>query len=85
MQGKLTRLGSTNDNLRTSTIEGSFQELPEVGKTFEMLAASLTPGHTCRYIGTSPVVTVGNEDGKFLFTTQNSFYRLEITEQDTAS
>ena len=82
MMGKLTRLGSTNDNLRTSDVVGSFAELPEVGKTFEMLADSLTAGCTCRYVGTSPVVTVGNEDGKFLFTTQNSFYRLEIIEQD---
>ena len=83
MTGKLTRLGSTNDNLRTSDVFGSFAELPEVGKTFEMLADSLTAGCTCRYVSTSPVASVGNEDGKYLFTTQNSFYRLEvIPEQD---
>lgn len=82
MTGKLTRLGSTNDNLRTSDVTGSFAELPKVGKTFEMLADSLTAGCTCRYIGTSPVVTVGDEDGKYLFTTQNSFYKLEIIPEE---
>lgn len=79
MHGILTRLESENDNLRTKDIKGKFEDLPIVGRSFNMLSESLTPGYDYRLIRTSIVQNVSFDgNNKYLFDTLYSKYNLEI-------
>ena len=77
MQITLTRLNSTNKNLRTNVVVGETDELPIIGKSFLMTAPPLESGNL-RVIATSPVKSVGSIDGKFRFSTENSEYELKV-------
>jgi len=54
----LEKVGDTKETLRTKTVDGIFEDPPEVGKRFDLLSESLTAGGFCRMISTSPVTEV---------------------------
>ncbi len=75
---KLTKVDSTNQNLRSSEILGWAHDLPEYGKRFEMYSAPVDPDMDLRVISTSPVAEIiGQDDETVVFKTQNSTYKLE--------
>lgn len=75
----LTKLSSTNQNLRSTTVEGIASALPEEGCSFRVIAKSLTPGGLFRLVETSKIVEVTkNEAGQIDFKTENSHYCLDI-------
>lgn len=78
----LEKFESTNTNLRTKTVLGQTDELPEVNHTFVMMAESLTPGGTFRYIETSLVKEIVSQDDKVIrFKTENSTYQINIVDE----
>jgi len=83
MKIKLSKLLSTNNNLRTHVILGACVVLPIVGRSFEIISGSLTPDKDYRYIGTSEVTSVNNiSDNEYVFITANSTYRLQVLTDD---
>ena len=78
MYGRLSRIESSNKNLRTNTVDGKFDKLPSVGDHFEMIAESLDPLKNYRFVSTSIVLGVQSEEKKYLFDTLYSKYELEI-------
>jgi hypothetical protein len=75
--GVLSRVSSTNNNLRTSSVEGSFWRLPAEGSAFQMYAEALDPGMDFREVTTSKVKEVTRlKDGELTFKTENSTYHL---------
>jgi hypothetical protein len=74
----LTKVSSDHKNLRTSTVEGHCNELPEVGERFVMFGKGLVAG--VRYVETSIVQDLIQKDEKtILFSTEFSEYKLEVT------
>ncbi len=83
MNGKLVRLHSTNNNLRTKEVEGVFDQLPTVGQGFKLIGESLDFEGGSRLIFTSNVIEVVRKDiGVWSFQTLNSFYELHINENN---
>lgn len=80
MHGRLVRITSSHQNLRTDTVEGDFENLPVAGSIFEMLAPPLTRGVRC--IWTSPIEQTWQVEinGKKVvcFKTDNSVYGLVV-------
>ena len=75
----LTKVESTNKNLRTNTVEGQTIELPQEGKGFFLIGEALTSGATARFIQTSEIVSVKKiGDSVYIFKTLNSTYNLEV-------
>ena len=75
----LTKMESNHNNLRTNEIEGDALFLPDVGKNFSVVGASLTPGLSHRLIQTTEVKSVESTgENEFLFKTQNSTYKLQV-------
>jgi hypothetical protein len=74
----LEKVVSTNDSLRTDSIDGQASGLPVVGERFNMTADGLYFG--IRYVSTSPVVDVFDETGvgPLRFRTANSTYELTV-------
>jgi hypothetical protein len=70
--GKLYRISSTHDNLRTPHVDGYYTDTPSVGQFFVMYADAIDPGADVRQIITSLVLEV---DGPY-FRTENSEYLL---------
>lgn len=84
MKGKLIRLASSNNNLRTNEVIGIFDSLPVEGKEFKMLAESLTPGGTFRLVTTSPVSKIiSSKENNYLFNSHFSTYELEIITEES--
>lgn len=86
-QGKLTKLAKTTDlvsntPLRTDTIEGCFESLPEEGRVFRIIGAAITPGADGRMITTSTVQKVNKNGFTILFDTHNSKYKLELLDEN---
>jgi len=80
MKGKLVKIKSTHNNVRTSEIVGEYNESPAVGQRFRMTAPPLDPTYYTRVVVTTPVQnseTVGNVTR---FTTENSTYELHEEE-----
>lgn len=85
---KLSKVTSTHNRLRTQTINGVANKLPELNKSFSMLGESLDSGGLFRYIETSLVKKIVNlpthsrPDRTYLnritFKTENSEYLLEV-------
>ena len=80
MTGTLTKIKSTNENLRTPSVDGEFDSLPEVGQMFQMTGESLAlAGRGFRLVQTSLVVSADKmRDELYEFKTYNSYYRLTI-------
>jgi len=78
MNVTLTKLDSTHTNLRTETVVGEAALLPEVGHPFFMTSESLTDKEAVRYIRTTPVVLVNQNNGVIEFSTLNSNYSLTV-------
>jgi hypothetical protein len=75
--GVLSRLSSTNNNLRTSSVEGSFWHLPVEGSAFQMYAEPLDADKDFREVTTSRVKEVSRvKEGELTFKTENSTYHL---------
>lgn len=73
---RLTKIHSLHNNLRTDTIEGVTNNLPETGSSFIMFAEGLDFG--TRVITTSLVQNVEQIGNEYLFRTLNSAYKLEV-------
>lgn len=80
MQVRLTRVKSTHNLLRTPEVVGDSNSLPLViGKCFSMTAPSLTTFASIRYVETTPIEEIIQQDDKtYEFRTQNSTYKLEL-------
>jgi hypothetical protein len=79
MKVKLIRITSTNNNLRTPTVEGEAVTFPVVGAHFSMLAASLDASKDVRMVTTSMITSVEVVDDKtYRFVTNNSVYELVV-------
>jgi len=78
MNVTLTKLESTHSNLRTETVVGEAALLPRVGHPFFMTSESLTDKEAVRYIRTTPVVLVNQNNGVIEFSTLNSNYSLTV-------
>jgi hypothetical protein len=76
MRGKLFKVESTHNNIRTDEIVGDFMELPKIGYGFVMYAPPLDPEYVSRVLRTTPVKSIEPGDGHILFKTMNSTYRL---------
>lgn len=76
----LKKIESNHNNVRTNETEGQTLSLPEVGKNFSLVGASLTPGLTHRVITTTEIKEVESKgDGSYIFKTLNSTYGLVVT------
>ena len=64
------------NSLRTSKVLGLTDQIPEIGKSFNMIAQSLNPEKTLRIITTSTVKELIKSQYGSEFNTQNSKYRL---------
>lgn len=63
--------------MRTNNCIGETEWLPQVGKSFFMTAPPLESGNL-RVIETSPVITLEATEYGYLFSTENSIYKLEL-------
>jgi hypothetical protein len=65
--------------LRTNTVDGECESLPEEGSSFIMFAKPLEGG-SLRLVQTSPVVTVEQErDSRYVITTESgSKYQIDL-------
>lgn len=80
---KLVRIQSNHQNLRTDEIDGKSFHIPEIGESFSIFSEPLEDkSASARVVVTTPVVTCSYDFGKrhFAFTTKNSIYRLDVTE-----
>ena len=64
--------------LRTSTVSGHALEFPEVGKSFRLVADAIVPGAEARFVITSEVQRIEQEDTSYVLYTLNSVYRVTI-------
>ncbi len=79
MYGTLSKLLSTNDNLRTDEVEGEFNKIPTVGGRFEMVGEPLDKEKDVRFVSTSIIQKVSTlSDDEFDFTTMYSVYNLKV-------
>ena len=74
--GKLVRVKSSHNNLRTTEVVGSYYAPPTIGESFTFLSEPLNDGGTIRVVTTSPVQSVEAVPGGLRFTTLNSTYDL---------
>lgn len=80
--GILSNESPNHNNLRTTSVQGQFANLPEVGKMFTMVGEALTPEATMRYVNTSIVKDIGFNiaDQTIVFETESgSTYRLDYS------
>jgi len=80
MVGTLTRSSSNNTHMRTQSMDGVFENLPEVGENFIMVGKALDPLKAAgwRYIETTPVRHAEQESDVVQFETLNSSYELVV-------
>ena len=79
MRGKIKKIVSNHNNLRTTEMEGEFSEPPTVGQPFTIFGEALEEKEGVRMIRTTPVKEVGLiTGGDLVFKTENSEYELEI-------
>jgi hypothetical protein len=79
MKGKLKKIVSTHNNLRTTEMEGEFHKPPIIGQDFVIFGKALDPDADVRMIRTTPVKALKDiADYRMVFFTQNSEYELEI-------
>ena len=78
--GILLQVESRNKNLRTMTVEGVAQSLPEVNRPFIMRAPPIDPSATLRVVETTPVQRWSRVGDDIEFETRNSTYRFSRRE-----
>ena len=77
--GKLIKIESTHDNMRTDEFDGHFAFLPEEGGSFVIYGEPISENMSVRYIRTSMIKSVEWIYEKIVeFKTQNSTYHLEL-------
>ena len=78
---KLIRMLSNHQNLRTDEVIGKITELPQVGHNLHLIGESIDPNKYYRDIQTSEIQTVQyNKNKEYIFTTNNSTYKLIVEE-----
>jgi hypothetical protein len=78
---KLTKLIG-GDRVRTPTVEGDADCLPEVGRPFVMIAESFVIPGGIRLVATSDVQAIVTDDtGACILETLNSTYKLEVSDK----
>ena len=84
MKGKLIKLVSSHENLRTPIVFGDFERPPSIGERFEMTSDPLDPAAAMRWIQTSPVEYFWcaeiQKSKVVCFKTENSVYALVLGE-----
>ena len=78
MYGKLSRIESSNQNLRTKTVEGEFEKYPTIGENFDLIGKSLSPLGDFRLVSTSTVLGVMQVGKLYTFDTMYSRYELDV-------
>lgn len=79
MKGKIVKVSDNENELRTNSMEGVFEDLPKVGRSFIIIGEGLTPGLPNRIITTSPVTEVVTIKKGYRIYTTFSVYELELT------
>lgn len=74
---KLRKITSTHNNLRTAEVIGQAPRLPVIGERFIVYSEALEIEGGVRYVTTSPVQSVDDNQ----FTTANSTYELTQLEE----
>ena len=64
--------------LRSDAITGYTTNLPETGKSFQLVAESATPGADGRFVTTSTVQSIEQTEHTYLFRTLNSVYHVTV-------
>jgi hypothetical protein len=86
MRGELSRQEGGKEGyvpLRTKTVVGRFDFLPQADKPFRIWGKPLTEGATVRLVETSLVIAVYPEkDGIIEFATHNSNYSLQLLDDN---
>lgn len=80
MDVELTQISSSHNRVRTKKIIGECASLPVEGQTFLMFADPLDTSKSVRMLHTSKLKSVRKEDSTYYFETQNSEYKLKVTE-----
>ena len=84
MKGELRKLETNHNRVRTDSMVGEFQMIPEVGKQFIIVGEALCPAVKAagggRVISTSLIqkVDYNSEQKTFKFKTLNSVYELVL-------
>jgi len=84
--GVLEKIKSTHKNLRTTTMQGVFEDFPNVGEPFYIFGEGIEFGN--RMIHTTPIKEIlelgKDSDGLdyVVFNTANSKYKLTLLEED---
>jgi len=76
-KGTITKISDNDNAVRTPSMDGYFDNLPEIGERFNIIGESLTKGLTARLISTSPVQGMDISGRYIMFKTENSDYTLE--------
>jgi hypothetical protein len=79
---KLTQLASTHNNVRTTEIIGECYGIPVEGERFVMFSKPLDKTKNLRYLKTSPIQKVKKEGNRYFFTTENSSYLAELSDEE---
>lgn len=81
---KITRIDSSNQNLRTQSVSGICKNLPMPTEQFKMISKSLTKQGEIRLIETSQIksITTNNNGSIYEFETLNSHYEIEQIQKD---
>lgn len=79
-QVRVTKLSDNKNAMRTESIEGEAQNLPEIGKSFVVIGEGLEFGH--RLFNTSMVQNIEERDNKLIIKTLNSLYQVEILNKE---
>lgn len=75
---RFTKVKNDHNRLRDDVIEGTCEVLPEVGKSFVMLAPPRDAGNG-RMINTSPIQTCVVINGAYMVkTASGSLYKIEV-------
>jgi len=83
MKAKLKKINSNHNNLRTDTVEGHIDFLPEVNLPFMIKAEPIDPNADIRLVWTTPVKSVQYIDSNtIVFETKNSTYEIELLNSD---
>jgi len=87
--GVLEKIQSVHNNLRTSSMQGVFEDFPNVGEPFLIFGEGLEFGN--RMIHTTPIKEIleigkdGDSLDYIIFNTDNSKYKLTLLEEEVDS
>lgn len=75
-QVRVTKLSDNKNAMRTTSLEGETEHLPQIGKSFVVVGEGLEFGQ--RLFNTSMVQNIEERDNKTIIKTLNSLYQVEI-------